>query len=486
MLRAECAVESDEGSARLSLNARALLTSEAPAQPDSGPVAETARITHLDMLRGVAVLGILLMNAVSYGLPPAAYFNLSADGTETWLDWAIGVLGEIFIDQKFMGIFSILFGAGIVLFADRAAAKGKSAGWLSFWRNLLLLGIGVLHMLLWDGDVLVIYAVAAPILILARNAPPKALLAVGAALVLIIPIVAGAAQTGVDADGRQLGELWLSEGDASDGIGLYVIFDFFARAVGMMLIGVALFRMGVLSGQKPPQFYRRMALYGLGVGLPLAALGVAIAVNLRLRSEGRPAGRHSQHGRHDSGRAGHHRAGDPLEHAPPAAHPPRAAGDRPNGADQLSDADDHRRDRAALAAWRRRSDPHRDPGLRAGSLGAAAALVPGLAEVLPLRPLRVALARGDIPANAAAAALGPFTPPHLPPHPRKQIRHARGERGYDGRGAGAGVGLCAYCGEIPAASAGMTDGGAGAGVGLCAHCGEIPAASAGMTDGARV
>ena len=253
-----------------------LLTGE-PSQPDSGPVAETARITHLDMLRGVAVLGILLMNAVSYGLPPAAYFNLSADGTETWLDWTIGVLGEIFIDQKFMGIFSILFGAGIVLFADRAAAKGKRAGWLSFWRNLLLLGIGVLHMLLWDGDVLVIYAVAAPILILARNAPPKALLAVGAALVLIIPIVAGAAQTGVAADGRQLGELWLSEGDTSDDVSLYFIFDFFARAVGMMLIGVALFRLGVLSGEKPPQFYRRMALYGLGVGLPLAALGVVIA-----------------------------------------------------------------------------------------------------------------------------------------------------------------------------------------------------------------
>lgn len=251
-------------------------TAEA-SPPDSGPVAETARITHLDMLRGVAVLGILLMNAVSYGLPSAAYFNLSAEGTETWLDWTIGVLGEIFIDQKFMGIFSILFGAGIVLFADRAAAKGRRAGWLSLWRNLLLLGIGALHMLLWDGDVLMIYAVAAPILILARNAPPKALLAAGAALVLIIPLVAAAAQASVDADGRQLGELWLSGGDSSEGVGLYVIFDFFARAVGMMLIGVALFRLGVLSGAKPPQFYRRMALFGLGVGLPLAALGVAIA-----------------------------------------------------------------------------------------------------------------------------------------------------------------------------------------------------------------
>ena len=248
-----------------------------PQTADRGPVAESARITHLDMLRGVAVLGILLMNAVSYGLPSAAYFNLSAEGTETWLDWTIGVLGEIFVDQKSMGIFSILFGAGIVLFADRAAAKGIRANWLSLWRNLLLLGIGVLHTLLWDGDVLVMYAIAAPILILVRRAPARSLLIAGAALILIIPFVAVGAQAAVDPDGRQLGDFWLSSGDASDGISLYVLFDFFVRALGMMLIGVALFRMGVLSGEKPPEFYRRMALFGLGTGLPLAALGVGIA-----------------------------------------------------------------------------------------------------------------------------------------------------------------------------------------------------------------
>ena len=250
---------------------------DAPSETDAGPVTGSARITHLDMLRGVAVLGILLMNAVSYGLQPAAYFNLSAAGTETWLDWTIGVFGEVFVDQKFMGIFSILFGAGIVLFADRAAAKGIRANWLSLWRNFLLLGIGVLHTLLWDGDVLVMYAIAAPILILARNAPARALLIAGAALILIIPFAAVAAQAAVDPDGRQLGELWLSGGDVSDGIGVYVFFDFFVRALGMMLIGVALFRMGVLSGEKPPEFYRRMAAFGLGVGLPLAALGVGIA-----------------------------------------------------------------------------------------------------------------------------------------------------------------------------------------------------------------
>ena len=87
------------------------------------PIGFGARNTNLDLVRGVAVLGILVMNAVSYGLGPGPYFNLSAGGSETWLDWLIGGFGEIFVDQKFMGLFSVLFGAGIALFCDRAAQK---------------------------------------------------------------------------------------------------------------------------------------------------------------------------------------------------------------------------------------------------------------------------------------------------------------------------------------------------------------------------
>ena len=242
---------------------------------DTGPVAETGRITHLDALRGVAVLGILVMNAVSYGLAPAAYFNVSA-GSSTPLDWIIGVAGEILVDQKFMGIFSLLFGAGIVLFADRAAAKGARAGRLSLWRNLLLLGIGALHVALWDGDVLMVYAIAAPLLILARRLPPRLLFGAGATIYLVTPIISALFRTGIDAGGRQLGELWLSEGDTSDAVLLFFVLHVFLRAVGMMLIGVALYRTGVLSGRRSRRWYRRMAVAGLGTGLPLAALGVLV------------------------------------------------------------------------------------------------------------------------------------------------------------------------------------------------------------------
>ncbi len=94
-----------------------------PRRPNSGPVTESGRITSLDLIRGVAVLGILLMNAVSFKYGLAPYLNLSAGGSETLLDWAIGIGGEIFVDQKFMGLFSLLFGAGIFLFIERAETR---------------------------------------------------------------------------------------------------------------------------------------------------------------------------------------------------------------------------------------------------------------------------------------------------------------------------------------------------------------------------
>ena len=79
---------------------------ERPQATDSGPVRESARITSLDLIRGVAVLGILLMNAVHFKFGGVPYANLSAGGSETWLDWMVGIFGEIFVDQKFMGLFS--------------------------------------------------------------------------------------------------------------------------------------------------------------------------------------------------------------------------------------------------------------------------------------------------------------------------------------------------------------------------------------------
>ena len=238
------------------------------------PTAAQARNTNLDAVRGVAVLGILGMNAVSYGLDPSAYFNIDAGGSESWLDWAIGAAGEIFFDQKFMGLFSLLFGAGIVLFAERAAARGRRPVLFSLWRNGLLLAIGIGHTLVWDGDILVVYALCAPVLIGLRRLAPRTLIVVGTLFVLSSAAVAVVAQSSVGSTGAGVGDgYWFEEGTLSDAVGLWLIGDFFVRALGMMLIGVALYRTGVITGERSDEYYRRMARYGLGLGVPLAAAG---------------------------------------------------------------------------------------------------------------------------------------------------------------------------------------------------------------------
>lgn len=239
------------------------------------PVDLEGRITSLDLIRGVAVLGILVMNAVSFGLGSGPYFNLSAGGSHTWLDWLLGGFGEVFVDQKFMGLFSVLFGAGIVLFCDRAAGRTKRPAALSVWRNLLLLAMGAVHSLVWEGDILIGYALVSPAIILLRNRSPRTLLVLGGCLVLLSPLSAVLLQSSLPGDGSGLGALWSSSGEMTDTGQVFIVVDFLSRAVGMMLIGVALFRNGVLTGARPRAFYKRWAAMGLGVGLPMAALGLA-------------------------------------------------------------------------------------------------------------------------------------------------------------------------------------------------------------------
>ncbi|MCY3646603.1 MAG: DUF418 domain-containing protein [Chloroflexi bacterium] len=220
------------------------------------------------------MLGILVMNAVSFGLEPAAYWNIGAGGVDTWFDWVIGGAGEIFVDQKFMGLFSMLFGAGIVLFFERARDKGRRAGWLSFWRNLLLLGIGILHVVLWDGDVLILYAICSVFLIALHKLDARALFALGGLAMLGAMALAIAAQVAIDTGGSDLDGFWQS-GELSGAVLAWFLGDSFLRALGMMLIGVALYRTGVITGARSPDFYLRLAVWGFGIGLPLSIGGFA-------------------------------------------------------------------------------------------------------------------------------------------------------------------------------------------------------------------
>lgn len=233
------------------------------------------RNTTLDAVRGVAVMGILVMNAVAFGLPAAAYTNLDAGGSRTRLDWIVGGAGEIFADQKFLGLFSMLFGAGIVLFADRAAAKGRRSVLLSLWRNALLLVVGIVHLLFWDGDVLAVYAVCAPVVLSLRRLPPKVLIGLCSACYAAVAVASWLVQSSLRSFSSVLIDFW-HYGDYYGVIETWFLVDYFGRALGAMLLGVALYRTGVIAGDRAPRFYRRIAAWGLGVGLPLSACGFAL------------------------------------------------------------------------------------------------------------------------------------------------------------------------------------------------------------------
>ena len=197
--------------------------------------------------------------------------------SDTWLDWFVGGIGEVLFDQKFMGLFSLLFGAGVVLLADRAEAKGLRVGWFNLWRNLLLLLIGLAHTVLWEWDILRMYAICAPLVVLLRRRHPAVLLTVGALLVLSSAAAAVLVQVTVDDPPVQLGEgLWYEDGTMSDAVGIWFLYDIFSRSLGMMLIGVAMYRLDVLTGSRSRSFYRRLAVAGLALGLPLAAFGLAL------------------------------------------------------------------------------------------------------------------------------------------------------------------------------------------------------------------
>jgi len=233
------------------------------------------RIESLDLIRGIAALGILVMNSIAFGLDDAAYSNLEQGGNSTLLDTAIGVLARILVDQKMMALFSLLFGVGIVIFADRAEAKGRRPVLLSLWRNLLLLAIGIAHTLFWDGDILTVYAVCAPVVLLMRKLPAQVLLAVGLALANLGAVNFLLANGGArDVD---LGEAWFAgAGNVSDGLEGVLLLDGFGRALGLMLIGVGLFRLRVVQGERSDATYRHVAFGGLAIGLPFSVAGLVV------------------------------------------------------------------------------------------------------------------------------------------------------------------------------------------------------------------
>ena len=279
----------------------------------AAPAKLTERIGSLDLMRGIAVLGILAANIVAFGQPFTAYMYpemfLVPTGDEAGWMW----IGQfVLIDGKMRGIFTVLFGVGLYLFMERAWARGRTR-WLQARRLMFLALFGMAHFFfIWRGDILFYYATIGLIALLcmswsARDQLKVGLLGyvVGALLyaVMMVPLHfiadtpfgdnAAMAET---AEGLEVGKQEAFADDAAltefkqsgDYFGFveYRITEHWFEPLGnalffgleslpLMLIGMGLYRLGFFSGGMNPG---RMRLWGwiglLGGGLLHLLIGL--------------------------------------------------------------------------------------------------------------------------------------------------------------------------------------------------------------------
>jgi uncharacterized protein len=273
----------------------------AAADGRAAPVAERERIVSLDVMRGVALLGILLMNIQSFAMPSDAYLNPTAYGDLTGANRWVWILTHLLADQKFISIFSMLFGAGILLLAEHVGPARATR--VHYRRMGVLLVFGLIHAhALWSGDILYTYAICGMAVYLARRLTPRTLIVTGLALHAVssvffvgnwfllrgaspdvIAIVTRDYWVSSPADlARELAGYrgnWLAQQafrgpDATSMETFIFLIDTAWKTSGLMLVGMALFKLDVFSARGNDAFYRRMMLLGFGVGLPVVAYGV--------------------------------------------------------------------------------------------------------------------------------------------------------------------------------------------------------------------
>lgn len=275
-------------------------------------MTEQDRFISLDAIRGMAVMGILAMNIYAFALPLAGYFNPLAGGEPANGDIATWAFNFIFIDSKMRGMFSMLFGASTLLVMERATANGRSAAKSHYARMFWLFGFGLVHYyLIWFGDILTLYAACGVLLYFFRNLSIRALLwwAGGFALLSMLIFVpfwallaafeagmlapemqAGLAEPMVDIN-RDFGvdskafakEVALMRSDygaiLADRLGpqadgpLAQIISFIWETMALMLVGMALFKARMLTGEWDAARYAKWATRCFLIAVPpLAAL----------------------------------------------------------------------------------------------------------------------------------------------------------------------------------------------------------------------
>ncbi|MFM5949222.1 MAG: DUF418 domain-containing protein, partial [Novosphingobium sp.] len=294
--------------------------------PEGGavaPVTKAARVESLDILRGVAVFGILMMNITAFGLVIQAYDNPLVAGGATGWNLAAYKIINLGFEGTMRGIFSLLFGAGIVLLTERMenAGAGIMAAEVHFRRMLWMLVAGIIHwtLMLWFGEILFNYAICGMLLFALRKLPVKTHLMMAAVLLIgasalsygyaqsaVATEAAATAASQAQSSGAKLsaeqekaieawqeevshisptaqeiaeqrgwhtgsywnavkGQLGMSYEFQWTGAPRWLLFDM----IPFMLIGMALLKLGVLGAQRSNKTYLLMMLGGYAIGLTL-------------------------------------------------------------------------------------------------------------------------------------------------------------------------------------------------------------------------
>ncbi|WP_066418643.1 DUF418 domain-containing protein [Halorubrum aethiopicum] len=260
-----------------------------------GPTPPSERIVSLDALRGVAVLGILVINVRVFSMPETTLLNPTVFGDFSGVNYWAWLVGHVLAEQKFITIFSALFGAGIVLFIESKERKGQPAMKLHYRRTIWLIVIGLAHAyLLWYGDILVAYGFCGLALVFAHDWEPRALAGLAAVFLLVTPLLevfAGLtvggeaiasqwqpAESILRAEVETYRSGWIAQLDhrvptAFERQTVGFLGGTFWRVGGTVLLGMALYKWGVFTGERSSAFYRRLVAGGLvGVGVVLAGV----------------------------------------------------------------------------------------------------------------------------------------------------------------------------------------------------------------------
>ncbi|MEP7315412.1 MAG: DUF418 domain-containing protein, partial [Sphingomicrobium sp.] len=254
---------------------------------------------------GIAVMGIFSVNVVAFAMIEQAYFNPAAYGGTRGADRLVWALNLLLIDGKMRSLFSMLFGASMLLVIERAELAGRSGTNVHARRMLVLLGIGLAHyFFLWFGDILTLYAVTGMVALSFRRWRPRNLIVAGVAATAVGLLIFGAwiteqhlaalaahaphasraaiarwnegmgsylpsAQAIADDLAVHRGSFLTIASDKFDHVGNLIMSTviFMPETLGLMLFGMAGYKSGFLTGQWPIDRYRHFATVTILAGL---------------------------------------------------------------------------------------------------------------------------------------------------------------------------------------------------------------------------